>query len=68
MIDIVSKNGCLLLNVGPRANGTITDEDRAVLLAIGEWLRTNGESIYDTEHWLVYGGKPPRSRRAPSPT
>ncbi|MBT3342855.1 MAG: alpha-L-fucosidase [Gemmatimonadetes bacterium] len=55
MIDIVSKNGCLLLNVGPRADGTINDEERAVLLAIGEWLQANGEAIYDTDHWLIYG-------------
>lgn len=58
LIDIVSKNGALLLNVGPKADGTITEEDAHVLKSIGKWLKVNGESIYDTTYWSVYGEGP----------
>ena len=51
LVDIVSKNGRLLLNIGPKADGTIPDEDRAILLKIGEWLKINGEAIYGAKMW-----------------
>jgi alpha-L-fucosidase len=47
-IDVVSKNGGYLLNIGPRADGTIPDQPRQILLAFGDWLKINGESIYGT--------------------
>ena len=53
LVDVVSKNGSLLLNVGPKADGTIGPEDTAVLQGIGKWLRTNGEAIYGSTPWRV---------------
>lgn len=58
LVDIVSKNGALLLNVGPKSDGTISPEDTAVLTAIGDWLAVNGDAIYDTHVWKVCGEGP----------
>lgn len=51
LVDIVSKNGRLLLNIGPKADGTIPDEDKSILLDIGKWLKINGEAIYSSKVW-----------------
>ncbi len=55
LVDIVSKNGNLLINIGPKSDGTITDEETQVLLTMGEWLSRNGEGIYGTTFWKVFG-------------
>lgn len=58
MIDIVSKNGNLLLNVPPRADGTFDDETVAILKSVGKWLKINGGGIYATRPWHVFGEGP----------
>ena len=58
LVDIVSKNGALLLNIGPRSDGTIPEPEQAILREIGAWLKTNGDAIYGTRSWLSYGEGP----------
>lgn len=62
-IDIVSKNGCLLLNISPKADGTIPDVQRKVLLGMGKWLKTSGEAIFNTRPWLAFGEGPTRLKK-----
>jgi alpha-L-fucosidase len=58
LADVVSKNGNLLLNVGPLADGRIPDAARDTLLAVGAWLKINGEAIHDTRPWIRFGEGP----------
>ncbi len=58
LADVVSKNGNLLLNVGPHADGRIPDAARRTLLEMGAWLKINGEAIYGARPWIVFGEGP----------
>lgn len=58
LVDIVSKNGTMLLNIGPKADGTIPDHEQQMLREIGAWLKINGEAIYGTRPWHKFGEGP----------
>lgn len=54
LVDVVSKNGVLMLNFGPRADGTVAPEYKDRLMAMGDWLKINGEAIYATRPFSIY--------------
>ena len=58
LIDTVAKNGILLLNVSPKADGTIPRNQLSVLAELGDWLKLNGEAIYRTRPFIAYGEGP----------
>ncbi|GAA1514329.1 alpha-L-fucosidase [Sphaerisporangium rubeum] len=58
LIDRVSKNGNMLLNISPRADGSVPQPQKDLLSAIGAYLRRNGESVYATRAWTTYGEGP----------
>jgi len=55
LADTVSKNGTLLLNLSPKADGTFPPEITSTLLEVGQWLGVNSEAIYDTHNWTKFG-------------
>jgi len=58
LADRVSKNGNLLLNIGPKPDGTIPEKQKNLLLGIGEWLEVNGDAIFGTRPWVKFGEGP----------
>lgn len=58
LVDVVSKNGNLMLNIPVRGDGTIDELERQVVEEIGVWMKANGESIYGTRPWKIFGEGP----------
>ncbi len=58
LVDIVSKRGVLMLSFAPRPDGTFPEEQQQLMFSIGNWLKLNGEAIYSTRPWNVYGEGP----------
>ncbi|HMI01405.1 MAG TPA: alpha-L-fucosidase [Pedobacter sp.] len=65
LIDVVSKNGNLMLNVPLRGDGSIDEKERFVVEEIGDWMQLNSESIYGTRPWKVFGEGPAMESAAP---
>lgn len=65
LIDIVSKNGNLLLSVPVRGDGTIDSDERAIVNEIGKWIAVNGEGIFGTRPWKIFGEGPAQQAENP---
>ena len=58
LIDINSKNGTMLLNIGPKEDGTFTEEETRILSEIGTWLEKNGEAVFESKPYRIFGEGP----------
>jgi alpha-L-fucosidase len=67
LVDTVSKNGNLLMNIPIRPDGAIDDREIAVLQEIADWMKVNGEAIFDTRPWKIFGEGPTRSPQVDFP-
>ncbi|MDO5518870.1 MAG: alpha-L-fucosidase [bacterium] len=61
-VDIVSKNGNMLLNIGPKGDGSIPEEDASILKGLGAWLKVNGEAFFDSRVWKRSGEGPTKTK------
>ena len=64
LADIVSKNGNLLLNFPPRPDGTLDDDEIKILNDLAAWTAINGEAIFGTRPWKIYGEGPTHQAKA----
>jgi alpha-L-fucosidase len=64
LADVVSKNGALMLNISPMADGTVPQNQKDILLTIGDWLKVNGEAIYGSRTWKVFGEGPTKQEKS----
>jgi alpha-L-fucosidase len=64
LVDIVSKNGNLMLNIPVRGDGTIDEKERKIVEGIGQWMKANSESIYGTRPWKIFGEGPAQQATA----
>lgn len=58
LIENISRNGNLCLNISPKANGTIPDDQQTILRKVGSWMKINGEAVYGTRAWIFFGEGP----------
>ena len=61
LIDVISKGGNLLLNVGPKADGSVPDGDRKILEDLAQWMAVNGEAIHESKCWRMFAEGPTRA-------
>jgi alpha-L-fucosidase len=64
LVDIVSKNGNLMLNIPVRGDGSIDEKERKIVEEIGVWMKVNSESIYGTRPWKIFGEGPAQHAEA----
>ena len=58
LVENISRNGNLCLNISPKADGTIPDDQQEVLRGVGRWMKINNEAVYKTTAWMIYGEGP----------
>ncbi len=62
LADIVSKNGNLLLNLPPRPDGSLDDDELAILSQLADWMKVNAEAIFGTRPWKIFGEGPTKTK------